>query len=77
MARKEELEKKQATPGGLYVPSPAWCGLWPVASLSRLCQSQAPPQPRSRQVRLQQEVRPQKTHGPILGTQGFKGKGQG
>lgn len=46
-----------------------------MALLSRRCQSQAPPQPRPQQVRLQQEVRPQKTHGPIPGTQGFKGKG--
>lgn len=33
-----------------------------MASFSRLCQGQAPPQSRPQQVRLQQEVRSQKTH---------------
>lgn len=68
-SRKEELEKKRAILGGLCVPSPAWHG-----PASRLCQGQAPPQPRPQEVRLQQEVRPQKTYHPIAGTQGFKGK---
>lgn len=48
-----------------------------MASLIRLCQGQAPPQPRPYYVRLQQEVRPQKTHHSIPGAQGFKRKGLG
>ena len=71
MGSREELEKKckpsQVAPVCILQPG--------MASLNRLCQGQAPPQPKPLQVRLRAGRKA--SQGIIPGTWGFKRKGWG